>query len=250
MKMTWNWALLLLLAGAVTLSSCKKDEDEEPTPDPTPSTSSVPTTPVFSNADGALWAVNSITITTMPIVGEVDTEIGIAVGAFANEGNFDDLVNVGTVKVDDQSLTRNTNNSYTLTPGLTNPSGIEYGNIVDWEVTGGGDFGAFTYSSNIAWPTLTPITSGETVSKSAGYTLTVNSVSNADSVLFLVGSVVKTIPGNATSCTFSADELSGLSNGTSVATVAPYASTPQTLGGKTIYVGKEAVRTRTITITN
>jgi len=248
MKTAINYSTLLLLCAALFFAGCKKDEDDPIIPDdPTPTESSVPVTPQIAGADAALWAVNSVTVTS--VAGfEVETNIGIAVGAFAADGDFNDLVDAGTVSVDGNNLTRHGNNSYTLTPSQTNPMGIEYQNEVNWEVSGGAGFSAFTYSSTIAWPTASEITSGTTVSKSSGYVVSVNTVNNADSVLFMVGGVIKTIPGNATSCAFSADDLSGLSNGTNVVTVAPYASEPQNFDGKIVYIGKEAVRSQTVTI--
>lgn len=249
MKVSFRFTSLLLLSAALVFTACEKDEDEPEIPqeNPTTETESAPTTPQFSNADGSLWAVNSMS--TQSVGGfEVDVNIGIAVGAFTENGDFNTLVDVGTVSVDDNNLTRQSNNSYTLTPSQTNPTGIDYNTDVNWSVSGGNGFSEFTYTSSIPWPTASEISSGGTVSKSAGYTLTVGSVENADSVLFMIGSAIKTIPGNAVSCTFSADELSGLDNGTSVASVAPYASEPENFGGKTIYIGKEAVQTRTVTI--
>lgn len=251
MKYSINFFTLLLFAAALVFTACDKDEDDviPPFDDPTPTEDTTPVTPQIAGADGSLWAVKSLT--TTEVAGMVfDTEIGIAVGAFNNNGDFDDLVDVGTVKADGNTLTKYENNSYSLTPSQTNPTGIDFGNDVEWEVAGGSGFGAFTTTSSIPWPEFSEITSGTTVSKSAGYTVTVDWVTGADSVLFMVGSVIKTIPGNAVSCAFSAGDLADVSTGTSVVTVAPYVSAPETLGGKTIYVGKEAVRSQTVTIEN
>lgn len=248
MKYSMRFLTLFLFASFALFTACDKDEDDViPTPENPTTEETIPSTPQFSDADGSLWAVNSVTVTS--VAGfEIETNIGIAVGAFNTDGDFGNLVDVGTVSVDGNNLTRNMNNSYTLTPSQTNPTGIEYDDDVEWLVSGGAGFSAFPYTSSIAWPTASEITSGATVSKSSGYQLTVNTVSNADSVLFMVGGVNKTISGNATSCTFSASDLSGLSNGSSVVTVAPYASEPHNVDGKIIFIGKEAVRTQTVTI--
>jgi hypothetical protein len=81
-----------------------------------------------------------------------------------------------------------------------------------------------------------------------GYTLTVNSVTGADSVLFLVGGIDKTIAGNATSCAFTASELSSLANGSTAVQVAAYTSTSETLSGKVIYYGNETVQSLITTV--
>lgn len=249
MKVSFKFTTLILFASALAFTACDKDDDvlEIPQDDPTPTTEPAPATPQFSNADGSLWAVNSAS--SQSVGGfEVEINIGIAVGAFTENGEFNTLVDAGTVSVDDNNLTRQTNNAYSLTPSQTNPTGIDYNTDVNWSVSGGSGFIDFTYTSSIPWPTASEITSGGTVSKSSGYTLTVNTVENADSVLFMVGSAIKTISGNATSCTFTSVELSGLDNGANVASVVPYASEPENFGGKTIYIGKEAVQSKSVTI--
>ena len=97
-------------------------------------------------------------------------------------------------------------------------------------------------------PTLGAISANETVVRSNGYTMSTAQVAGADSVLFLVGHVAKTLAGNATTCSFTADELSELQAGANVVQIAAYKYTNQTFGGKNIYFGKEAVRSVSVTI--
>lgn len=247
--MKTNFRLFTLFGFCMSLMfiACEKDEDIIPETPESPAAEQAPPAPNFAGADGSMWAVNNIS-TTEVLGMVVDTEIGIAVAAFNSDGNFNNLVDVGAVQVDGNTLQKQSNNAYTLLPGLTNPSGISYNNDVVWEVAGGSGFSAFNFTSQIDWPYAADITSGGTVSKSQGYTITCGEVNNADSVLFLIGGVMKTIPGNANSCNFTAGELSGLANGTNIVQVAAYASQPQNFDGKTVYIGKEAVRSKTVTI--
>lgn len=247
MKSSSKFPVLFFLALAIGFTSCDKDTDDL-IPDATPATQSAPPTPTISGADGALWAVR--TVTSQNVAGmNIDVNFGLAVAAFSDGGDFNSLVNVGSVKVDSHSLTKHDNNSYTQIPSATDPAGIEFDNSVSWEIEGGSGFQGTTTTMNITFPEVSAITSASTVSKSAGYTVSVDNTTGADSVLFLVGGVVKYVAGNATSCTFSASELSGVSTGTSVVQAAAFTSTPTTIGGKTIYHGREAVRSKTVEIT-
>lgn len=245
-----------VLAMGLALAACNKDDDAPATPaDPggggggggnsTPST-----TPNFDGADASLWAIRAFSTQTTPI-GEIDVELGTAVAAFSNDG-FASMVGVGTVELNSNALTPATNQAYSFQPSATQPTGMDLSSgTLAWEVQGGNGFDGFTYTySNMAFPNPVSgvITSGTTVVRADGYTLSIASVSNADSVLFMVGDVVRTLPGGATSCTFTADELAGLSAGTNLMQVAPYAYKLQVLGGKNVYFGKEMVRSKSVTI--
>ncbi|MFT4681779.1 MAG: hypothetical protein ACI9YU_001629 [Flavobacteriales bacterium] len=74
------------------------------------------------------------------------------------------------------------------------------------------------------------------------------SISGADSVTFMVDGVLKTIPGNSTTHTFSAADLSDLSAGASAAQVAAYKTEVATYGGKNFYFINETVETIIITM--
>lgn len=245
--------LFAFVLTAAVAFSCSKDESApEPTPTPTPTSTPTPTgnttgnaQPNFAGADASLWAVKSLSVTTITGLPPITTTIGLGVAAFNNGTG---LVSAGTVQLNTNTLTLNTNNSYTNTIGATNPTGIDFTSGVTWDVSGANGFGAFTKSVTLGFPTVSEVTSSATITKASGYTLTVNTVTNADSVLFLIGGVSKTLAGNATSCTFSASELSSLNNGSTVVQVAAYKFANETLGGKNIYYGNETVQSKTATI--
>ncbi len=240
----------LVLGLAMAFTACKKDD---PAPPAAPgggggsNTSTPSTTPNFTDADASLWAVRTFSTQSTPI-GPIDIEIGLGVGAFTNDG-FASFVNVGDVSLNSVALTRQSNNSYVSQPSQTNPTGVDFGTGVEWNVQGGSGFPAFTRSvTAFPFPTVAAITSAETVVRANGYTLTTTQVTGADSVIFLVGSVSKTLAGNATACTFSAAELAGAGTGASLVQIAPYKYNNEVIGGKRIYFGKEMVRTKSVTI--
>ncbi|MCB0763257.1 MAG: hypothetical protein KDB84_01030 [Flavobacteriales bacterium] len=244
--------VLIALSLGVTLSSCKKDDEETATPSNGGGGGSTPaapsTTPNFSDADASLWAVNTFTSQVTPI-GTFDIQVGVGVGAFTTDG-FATMVNVGAVTLNTTPLTAQSNNAYVSTPSQTEPTGIDFGSgSTAWSVAGGSGFAGFDRTiTSFNFPTVSAISSAETVVRSNGYTLTTPSVAGADSVLFLVGGVTKTIAGNANSCTFTASELGGLGTGANLVQVAAYRTTNEVIGGKNIYFGKETVRTKSVTI--
>lgn len=238
------------LSTGMALVACKKDDAPEPVA-PAGNTAPAPsTTPNFAGADATLWGVKSFSSTTTPI-GTFDIEIGLGVAVFSND-DFASFVNVGAVGLNGTSLTAQSNNSYTSMPSQTNPQGIDFSNSnTNWTVTGGNGFQGFTRdvsATEFAFPAIDAISSSDVVVRANGYTLTVPAVASADSMLFLVGGVSKTLAGSAISCTFTADELAGLAAGSDLVQVAAYSYINEDHGGKDIYFGKETVRSRSVTI--
>jgi len=248
--------LLAIIMVSTIVFSCSKNDS--PTPE-TPVVVPPPTTgggssgnstgnaqPNFPNADASLWAVKSLSVQEIPGLPPITTTIGLGVAVFMDGagGNVD----VGNVQLNSNSLTKNPNNSYTYQIDQLNPTGIDFTSGVVWNVAGGNGFTGFNKTVTLAFPTVGEVNSSTTIDKTNSYTLAVNSVTGADSVLFLIGDVSKTIGGNATSCTFSSSELSGLSTGSTVMQVAAYTYTNEVVGGKTIYYGNETVQSKTATV--
>ncbi len=242
--------MLMLVAVGTLFTACPKEVD---VPSPTPpvgsgSGSTSSTTPAYADADAVLAAVRANSVQTTP-VGPVDILIGVATGAFSNNG-FSTFQNVGAVTCNGDALSLQSNNSYVYQPGATNPTGIDLtaSNEVTWNVAGGSGFSPFQRTIAGPFPATGAITSSTTVVRANGYTLTATNVLNADSVIFLVGDVSKTLPGNASSCTFSASELSGVAAGSSVLQVSAYRSVTEDVDGKRIYFVKQSARTLSGTI--
>jgi hypothetical protein len=238
-------ALAAIFIAAFTLASCNKKDDDNPDPvDPNNPGTETPTPQLGS---GTLVAIKTQNITSTPI-GDITTTIGLGVAVFTADG-YNSFSDAGTVELKGSALTKQSNNSYTFTPSLTNPTGIDLSGDITWNVSGNGDVPAFSHTVTTAFPSVGAITSSSDVSKS-GYTLTVASVNNADSVYFQVGSVLKVLPGNAVSCQFSADDLNSLGTGQSIVQVAPIKMSNAQYGGKTYYFINESTSSISANITN
>lgn len=244
-----KWGRFLVLIGAVSfaVSSCNLLPDED---DLQPETETVPDppTPTFTDGDGALTAVRTVTFQEVPVIGQVEIQIGLGVAAFFDNGNTSSFVEAGSVSLEGQSLELQSNNSYVFMPSQSSPEGIDFSGNPSWSVGGAGSVTGFSYETNIGFPSVGSITSSETVTKGSAYTLTVASVSGADSVIFMCGGIVHTLPGGTTSYTFTATETDGLSAGPSYVQVAPYRIEEATVGGGDYWFVNERVVTQSVTI--
>ncbi|MBL4586316.1 MAG: hypothetical protein JKX84_04555 [Flavobacteriales bacterium] len=245
-KQTFKYSRFFLLAGAVAFSasSCNTETDDDDTTPTTPPTA----TPTIEDGYGSLSAVKTVTFQDIPGFGQIEIDLGLAVGAFFNGTDYSSFVSAGTVSCEGSELTMNANNSYTFTPSQTNATGIDFSGNPDWVVGGNGDIPAFTHTTNIGFPTTGAITSASTVTAANGYTLSCANVAGADSVLFMVGGVVATEMGNATSHTFTAADLANVGTGSSVVQVAAYKIEEQIFSGKGFWFVNERVVTQTVTL--
>lgn len=239
-----------MIVATLAMGGCSKDDDapEAPaTPNPTPTNNPSPT-PNFPDAAGVLWAINTLTSQT---VGGIpfEMESGIGVAMFPSEADAAVNVDAGTVSLNGTALTRQSNNTYVSMPTQTEPMGIDLGSgQTHWAVSGGGGVPALDQSPSFTFPTVGDITSSTTITRSNGYTLAVANVSGSDSVVFMVGSIVKMKPSGTTSCTFTAGELGTLTAGASLVQVSPYAYVAQTLSGRQYVFGKQTARSASATI--
>ena len=233
---------------ALFFTACIKDPFNQ-----NPSTTSAPppTPNACPTADAALWAVRSFsTRDVAPGFPSVDIEIGLGVGIFTTNGvgnTSSSRVNVGAVSVNGENADYE-GETYITKPSASNAEGVDFTSGVSWQVAGDDGFGGFTHVPTNVFPSSSAITSSKEVVKANGYTLSCSTISNADSVLFLIGDVYKIAGGNTTSYTFTATDLSGLSTGDNVAQIVPYTLSSATLGGKNICFGKEVVRQISVTI--
>ena len=241
---------LTMLAATLVLGACKKDDAEPDAPTtPGPNTpSQTSSTPGFPNATGVLWAINTITSQTiggMPF----ELETGLAVAIFPTADNASTYIDAGTVKVNDEELTRRSDNTYLSEPTQDSPTGIDLSSgSTHWTVAGANGIPTVDLSPSFDFPTVGDITSSSTVTRSSGYTLTVATISTSDSVVFTVGTVVKTKASGTTSCSFSAAELAAVTAGQSFVQVSPYAYSHEVISGKDLYFGKQTARTVSATI--
>lgn len=245
-KNTFKISRLASLAVVVSMAvtSCNLlDTDTDDT-----TTSTPPPTPTIADGNGTLSAVKSVTFQDVPGFGQIEIDLGIAAAAFFDGTDYSSFISGGTVSCETLELGANPNNSYTFIPSATEPSGIDFSGNPDWSVGGNGVIPAFTHTTNIGFPTAGNVTSSTTVTKANGYTLSIASVSGADSVLYMVAGVIVTEPGNSTSHTFSAADLADIGSGPSVVQAAAYKMESAVYGGKTFYFVNERVVTQSVTI--
>lgn len=208
---------------------------------------SATTIPPIDEADGVMVAIKTVSFINQSGF-EFETYINTAVAAF---GNFqtEQLVDVGTVDLDANVLDKVDNNAYIFTPSASNPTGLTFGNSFDWTVTGGSGFSGFSHTVNFGFPSVGKITSATgTISSSSPYTLSVESIAAADSVIYQIAgnngtNVLVTKVGSSTSHTFTAAEVASVGKGTGIIQVAAYTYDSSVEGGKTIYYVNESVVT-------
>lgn len=228
--------LLVMLTFSV-LIACQKD-DADSTSGQTSST-----TPALTGTDGVLWAIQQST--TMTVMGyEVSVEAGSGVGAFVNSGKN---VDAGTVKLNGNVLT-NMSNSYLYTILPTQPEGINFSSGIKWDVSGGNGFAPFNHTVSKSFPVASGFSAASTLSSGSSYTISFTGVSGADSIIFVVNNIHKTVPGTTKSYTFTASQLSSLKAGPAAISAAPYNVTFATYGGKKIAFGTQVVYQKNITV--
>lgn len=256
---------LVVVAMGMAVTSCKKEGctdstatnyNEEANKDDgscvypeTPSASAPGTyTPTYTGTFGTLVAIKTISTTSTPI-GPVTTEIGTSVAAFSEDGGAN-FMSAGTVQTDGNTLTVNSNATYTYIPSSSNPMGISYGSTVNWSGSGNA-WPSFSASTTQGFSSITEISSGD-VSTSSSYTLQCSSVSNADSVLFAVygpdGSKIVIVGGGNNSHTFTAADLSGVGSGQGFVQIVGLNYDPQTIGSRPYWLLNETVRTKQVNL--
>jgi len=236
------------LIAVLVLASCKKEEaSTDDTGGSATGNGTAGTPPSFGDADGVRAAVRSHVVLSTPL-GNQEVIVGIAAGGFSND-QFATRVSVGPVSCNGEDLFMQASGAYAYAPSVLNPNGIDLTatNEVTWVVGGGNGFASFTRTLAGPFPVTDAISSGNVV-RAAGHTLTVGTVALADSVLFAVGAVTRTLAGSANSCTFTAAELGALSAGQALAQVVAYSSVQEEIGGKRIYFVKQSLRTKSVMV--
>ncbi|MEX1190131.1 MAG: hypothetical protein WED33_12800 [Bacteroidia bacterium] len=242
--------LLAFLAFGLVLNSCKKDEEDPETPAPSAAAPSSPI-PAPTGSDGALVAIHTATYITAPIVGEIYQPIGVGVAVFGDlvNGTFE---NVGTVSLNGNNFTSQSNQSYVYTPSATDIDGIDLSTDINWNVSGGGSFSSFAASPNNEIPSGPKYSGPTTIPRTAAFTLSSSTqILSADSIIFNVispsGNLLKTVAGNISSVEFTAAEMGTLAAGNGYVQIVPYNIEAQTIGGKQIYLINESVSTNAVT---
>lgn len=235
--------LIVSLLSIVVLSSCDLLGGEVSEP------SKADTRPSFNSSYSVLWALNTKTsVSTGGLgmdLGDAQVDFGSAFAGFTDGGSN---VAAGDVKVNDISLKMEKNKFYMSPVSITNPTGITFEGTAKWSVAGANNIPTVNYTTKKSFPTASGFTCDATVDKTKSYTISLSSVSSADSIIYMVNDVVKTVAGNIKSVTFMSDQLSSLKKGNAFVQVAPYNYEIKLFGSKNFVFGNQIVVSKLVTI--
>lgn len=236
-----------------SLISCKKEEEQSETVSNSGNSNKPEAvSPDFNydNASGVLVAVNTRNDVNTPnqtdnvfgdafgdALGNVQIDFITAVAVFFDETNKDSNLDAGSVTFAGSGLKKFDNNSYLL---VNSDQSIDASDAKAWTVEGKGDVPAISYTNTNAYPSVSSFDGEVTITKGEDFTLSYGSVSSADSVLIVIAKddvyLQKTVAGNVSSATFSADETSTLGSGEmALVQVTPYNLNPQEFDSKDYY---------------
>jgi len=223
--------------------SCKKKNDTNPEPNPTSNpTPTVPEThyiPMnYNDANGILTVSNLITKTTNGSSFSVSSsQMGIAKFTLV-PNNFTSLVGAGSVSINSSLCTQYADSSYNNFNTFLNTT-----SDATWQVTGGANMPAFTYTSKT--PTVTTGSGDIQVNKSVGFAFDFNNITNKDSVSVKIettfsstvtaSTAEKRYLYSAGTASFSPAELSALPTGTLNLIVKCKKYAKDTVSGKYFY---------------
>jgi len=251
MKRTTFMLALSLAACSMFIVSCKKTDDPSPS-----NTQPNPQTPVVGNVDGALVSLKLNYTYSYPGIPSIPVTAQIGLATMFNNGSNSNLVDAGAISVNNNSLEKQSNNSYFkfATIGQT-PDDLGMNNTSNWSVAGANGITGFTYNDNATFP----VYSGELPSKitrSAGVNIDISAfTSNADSVYVLIAvgdqSVLKHYAANTRTANITAADLSSLpavTDNTAIVEVDPFRYTVQTINGKKYAFIKEFAKVAYVNI--
>lgn len=209
----------------------------------------VDTRPTFNSSYSVLWAINTKTsVNTGGLgmdIGDMQVDFGTAFAAFTDGGNY---VAAGDVKVNDIALKMEKNKFYMSPVSATNPTGITFEGNAKWSVAGANNIPAVNYTSKKSFPTASGFTCDATVDKTKSYSISLTSVLSADSILYMINDIAKTVAGNVKSVTFTSDQMSSLKTGNAFVQVAPYNYEIKLYGSKNFVFGNQIVFSKLVTI--
>lgn len=248
MKKQLTLLMSLLVLG---LASCDK---KTTVPSPQPAAGPTAPTPTVGNSDGVLVSIImsfSQKNPNIPIPIEIQTEIALAIFPTTSGGST--YKDVGNVSLNTIALDKNENKSYlkSATIGQT-PASLNFDNGSKWSVPQLN----IDYNHDVAFPKF----SGElptSVTRANGITINLaGKISGSpDSVMLFIiaanNTLQKTVAGNSSSVSFSANELntlSAVSDNTAYLEVVPYKVTTKQFSGKQYHFIKEQAAVVTINI--
>jgi hypothetical protein len=237
MKTSAKFFLLFLALSAAIITGCTKDED--PPEDNTTTTNEFS----FDDSFGVFVAVKSVT--TQTVGGyTIPIEINTATVAFMESAGSSTMVDGGAVTLNSYSLKKVQNNAY-IYDDFLNP--LDY-STVTWTAAGNGNVPAINKTVTRGFPAFSGADAlPASISIASGFAISLgNKVSNADSVIVVVGSnnksAYKIVGGNVASVSFSSADLSGIgASAVGLISVSPYNISSETISSKKYYFINETV---------
>lgn len=246
MKKFLSFAVYALMSSSL-LVSCGGDDDktEDEPEDEVVAPQTVSPSYDYANSGGFFAAVNTqteISTSGAPSIPGVPTTISFitaVAGIWETPGGS--FLDAGTITFAGESLSKQENNSYVLTPEADSFTGL--GSITEsdakaWTVT----TPEINFTNTKAYPKVTGFSSAsKTITKGEAFTINWGANSGApDSVLVVISSgetLMKTVGGDKnTSVTFTAEETNTLSTGSNaLIQVTPYNFNKQTFASKEYY---------------
>jgi hypothetical protein len=232
---------LLIMALIAFAPACKKKEKTDPD-NPMSGAMPMPSYPTPSDADAILVAVKSSVPSPVQMPGlgmDITVDIGLGIAVFKNNAKADKVL------LNSTELTF-TNGVHTWMPNFSNVTdptsltGINLNGNITWDVTNP------TIQKTLTnLPGKPTVNSGKTITKSQGFVITNSASSGAQNVLYAIHannkSVMKTLSGNSTSCSFTAAELAELGNtSNAIVQTNAYTITNETIGGKKVYFVRQS----------
>jgi len=232
--------IITLLIIGVFIISCQKKEDEDQA---TVSAIPVPTTPNIKAANGHFLAQREFK-SSPPYPNKEEGSVGVY---FYNMIGLD---NAGDVFCNGMKL-------FTLPyPG----GGVIYGgdsnlNLkgnVTWHVSGSASVQPFSHTVTTGFPYISEIKGPDTLTKGMDYTINIDTLTPADSVVFEMHNLKFTAPGNVKSHTFSKNDFDFTNDfpGSfypTFITIYAYTHSAILVNGKNYYFKNSSLRTRNIT---
>jgi hypothetical protein len=250
----------ILLMFSVTSCDKAKEKVTPTTPkidSPKVTTGPTPYSPTVAGVDGALIAIRMMyKVEQMGVNLDVASDIATAI-FYDNTGS--NMVEGGTVSVNNVNLEKQQNNSYSkmATAGST-PSDLDLDGGASWNVTGNSSSNvpSFSYGFGSNFPSYTE-SLPSSITKSSGISFNFNSttIKNADSVYVAIiagnKQIIKSYGASAGSVTISASDLSSLpavSDKTAYLEILPIKMLVRSYSGKEYVLIKEQAVVASINI--
>ncbi|HZH54944.1 MAG TPA: hypothetical protein VFD72_04780 [Sphingobacteriaceae bacterium] len=233
---------ILILSLFLSTQACKKKENSEPDNQTGTGAVPMPFYPNPSDADAVLIAVKSSVPSPVQIPGMsmgITIDFGMGIAVFKGNTKAD------KVSLNNTELTF-TNGVHTWLPNFKNAldptalTGINLDGDITWNVTN-----PTIQKTLSSLPGKPEVLSGKTITKSEGYVISNRLASGAQHVLYAIHAnnktVMKTLSGNSTSCTFTAAELAELgTTKNAIVQANAYRISDEMIGGKKVYFVRQS----------